>query len=75
MSCKCSLAILCSQFVGDRGVRTLTDAEEYVCERALKVYATPGSEGMGPGGVVVKADTAAGTPGTVIGLCGLFKAR
>lgn len=50
--------------VGDRGVRTIEEAEAEVKAGALRSYA---EFGYGPYAMVLKAD------GTRIGICGLFK--
>ena len=52
------------RFIGDRGVLTLTDAQTYISEGALKSYE---QHGFGPYLVKLK------TNGQAIGLCGLFK--
>ncbi|GAB3779958.1 GNAT family N-acetyltransferase [Spirosoma horti] len=52
------------QFIGDRGVRTLTDAQSYISDGALNSYK---QHGFGPYLVKLK------TNGQPIGLCGLFK--
>ncbi|GAB3898742.1 GNAT family N-acetyltransferase [Spirosoma agri] len=51
-------------FIGDRNVRTLDEARQYILNGALKSY-----EQFGFGSYVVKLKT----NGTSIGLCGLFK--
>ena len=52
------------QFIGDRGVRTLPDAQDYILAGALASYK---QHGFGPYLVKLK------TNGKPIGLCGLFK--
>lgn len=52
------------QFIGDRSVRTLTDAQAYILNGALRSYE---QHGFGPYLVKLK------TNGQPIGLCGLFK--
>lgn len=50
--------------VGDRGVRTIEEAQEAMKGGALKLYA---DHGYGPYAMVLKSD------GSRIGICGLFK--
>lgn len=52
------------QFIGDRGVRTLADAQAYILKGPLSSYER---HGFGPYLVKLK------TNGQPIGLCGLFK--
>lgn len=52
------------QFIGDRGVRTLSDARQYIIDGALKSY---DQYGFGPYRVIEKAS------GLSIGMCGLFR--
>lgn len=52
------------QFIGDRGVKTLPDAQDYIVGGALTSYK---QHGFGPYLVKLK------TNGKPIGLCGLFK--
>ena len=52
------------RFVGDRGIRTIEDAQEAMTAGALKLYK---DFGYGPYGVVLKGE------GTPIGICGLFR--
>ena len=52
------------QFIGDRNVRSLPDAEKYIADRIIKSYI---DHGLGLYLVELK------TSGTAIGLCGLIK--
>ena len=52
------------QFIGDRNVRSLPDAEKYIADRIVKNYI---DHGLGLYLVELK------TSGTAIGLCGLIK--
>ena len=52
------------QFIGDRNVRSLPDAEKYIADRIVKNYI---DDGLGLYLVELK------TSGTAIGLCGLIK--
>ncbi|MVM38231.1 GNAT family N-acetyltransferase [Spirosoma sp. HMF3257] len=52
------------KFIGDRGVRTLDDARQYILNGAIKSYE---QHGFGPFLVKVKDN------GVPIGMCGLFK--
>jgi RimJ/RimL family protein N-acetyltransferase len=52
------------QFIGDRNVRSLPDAEKYIADRIVKSYI---DHGLGLYLVELK------TSGTAIGLCGLIK--
>ncbi|GAB4051330.1 GNAT family N-acetyltransferase [Spirosoma litoris] len=52
------------RFIGDRKVRTLDDARQYILNGAIKSY-----EQMGFGPFLVKLKSG----GTPIGMCGLFK--
>lgn len=52
------------RYVGDRGVRTIEEAQEAMKVGALKLYA---DYGYGPYAMVCKTD------GAKIGICGLFK--
>ena len=52
------------RFVGDRGIRTLEDAQAAMTTGALKLYE---DYGYGPYGVVLRGQ------GTPIGICGLFR--
>lgn len=52
------------RFVGDRGIRTLAEAQEAMTAGALKLYK---DFGYGPYGVELKGE------GTPIGICGLFR--
>ncbi|GAB2561738.1 GNAT family N-acetyltransferase [Spirosoma aerophilum] len=52
------------QFIGDRGVRTLQDAEQYIVDGPLKSY-----ERMGFGSYLVSLKAT----GQAIGMCGLFQ--
>ena len=52
------------RFVGDRGIRTVEDAQEAMTAGALRLYR---DFGYGPYGVTLKGE------GTSIGICGLFR--
>ncbi|RFS21831.1 N-acetyltransferase [Chitinophaga silvatica] len=54
------------KFIGDRKVRTLTDAQRYIMNNLLKMYK---EQGYGAWVVVLKETN------TPIGICGLFKRR
>lgn len=51
-------------FIGDRGVRTLDDARQYILNGAMRSYE---QHGFGPYRVSLKSNSVA------IGMCGLFK--
>ncbi|GAB3955609.1 GNAT family N-acetyltransferase [Spirosoma harenae] len=51
-------------FIGDRGVRTISDARQYILDGSIRSY---NQHGFGPYLVRLKAD------GQPIGMCGLFK--
>lgn len=52
------------KYIGDRHVRTIADAEQYLRNGALKSYML---NGFGPGAVILRET------GESIGMCGLFK--
>jgi RimJ/RimL family protein N-acetyltransferase len=54
------------QYIGDRQIRTLADAQRYIMNNLLRLYA---EQGYGAWVVVLKAT------GNPIGICGLFKRR
>jgi RimJ/RimL family protein N-acetyltransferase len=54
------------QYIGDRNIRTLADAQRYIMNNLLKLYA---EQGYGAWVVVLKET------GAPIGICGLFKRK
>jgi len=54
------------QYIGDRQIRTLADAQRYIMNNLLKLYA---EQGYGAWVVVLKET------GNPIGICGLFKRK
>jgi RimJ/RimL family protein N-acetyltransferase len=54
------------QYIGDRQIRTLEDAQRYIMNNLLRLYS---EQGYGAWVVVLKAT------GSAIGICGLFKRK